>query len=74
MGIKSVKAAYKWFNLIFRLSRWIYRCAESALIISEYFEPPNRILRATIPENESRSKLMILFSQITYRSNACKGG
>ena len=44
------------------------------MIISEYFEPPNRILRATIPENESRSKLMILFSQITYRSNACKGG
>lgn len=30
------------------------------MIIPERFEPPNRTLRATIPENGSQSKLGIL--------------
>lgn len=43
------------------------------MIIPEYFEPLVRTLRAIVSKNGSHPKLMILFRQITYQNNACKG-
>ena len=42
------------------------------MIIPARFEPSNRILRATIPENESQSKYMILFSTDPSYAEECK--
>ena len=35
-------------------------CPDIWMIILGIFEPPVRILRATLPENESHSKMLIL--------------